>query len=382
MFKRIFLYLRSLSGCISQVPARAGRTRSFWDQACVLWNSCHESPTESRSASCGIGVKIIFPTTKHLAYLRISVVLWILACLISVGCTSQYQQNSRGLKIQAVTLDARNQPSKAMLPKLRELGITHVTLVQFGFQQSVEQTEIRMNPDAWWYSESDRGAKEIAQSADSLGMKIILKPHLWLGGYHAEGQPRNEIKYADEESWTAWEADYTGFLMHYAHLAEEVGAEILVIGTELARSAHERPQYWRGLIENIRSVYQGKLTYAANWWEEYEHIEFWDMLDYVGVQAYFELSDDPDPTSIMLAEGWNSHKEVLSSLSAQLKRPVLFTEIGYRNVADAAAQPWRWPSRNEADQAMADDDLQAQLYTVFFDEVWNESWFSGAILWK
>ena len=257
-----------------------------------------------------------------------------------------------------------------------------MTLVQFGFQRSIRLSEIRMNPDAEWYSESDRGARELAQEADSLGIKIILKPHIWLGGYRAEGQSRNEIGYSEENEWRAWEVDYTTFLMHYAHLAEAIGAEILVIGTELARSAHERPQYWRSLIENIRSVYQGKLTYAANWWEEYEQIEFWDMLDYVGVQAYFELSDEPDPTSRMLAEGWDVHKKALSTLSERLKRPILFTEIGYRNVADAAAKPWRWPSRDEIGQVAPDNDLQAQLYTAFFNEVWNESWFSGAILWK
>lgn len=284
--------------------------------------------------------------------------------------------------IQSVTLDARNEPSPAMLPELRKFGVTHVTLVQFGFQRSIEHPEIRMNPDARWYSESDLGIREMARSADSLGMKIILKPHLWLGRYSAEGQSRDDIGYLEEDQWKAWEADYTTFLMHYAHLAEEVGADILVIGTELARSAHERPEYWRSLIENIRSVYRGRLTYAANWWEEYEHIEFWDLLDYIGVQAYFELSDQPGPTDEMLAEGWEPHVEVLSDLSERLNRPVLFTEIGYRNVDDAAAKPWRWPSRDEIGQVTPNNALQAQLYTVFFNELWNETWFSGAILWK
>ncbi len=284
--------------------------------------------------------------------------------------------------IQSVTIDARNKPSPAMLPELRELGVTHVTLIQFGFQRSIELPEIRMNPDARWYSESDSGAREMARSADSLGMKIILKPHLWLGRYSAGGQSRDKIGYPEEDQWQAWEADYTTFLMHYAHLAEEIEADILVIGTELARSAHERPEYWRGLIENIRSVYQGKLTYAANWWEEYEQIEFWDLLDYIGVQAYFELSDQPVPTDEMLVEGWEPHVEVLSGLSEHLNRPVLFTEIGYRNVDDAAAKPWRWPSRDEIGRVTPNNALQAQLYTVFFNELWNETWFSGAILWK
>jgi len=309
-------------------------------------------------------------------------IFWMVICLPLISCTPQVHQDHRIYKVQAVTLDARNAPSKAMLPRLKELGFTHIALIQFGFQRTINLPEIRMNPDADWYSESDSGARDLAQIADSLGINVILKPHLWLGGYGASEQSRSEIGYLEEDEWQVWEADYTTFLMHYAYLAEEINAEILVIGTELARSVHERPQYWRGLIEDIRSVYQGKLTYAANWWEEYEQIEFWGMLDYIGVQAYFELSDEPNPTNRMLEQGWNPHKKVLSALSTRLNRPILFTEIGYRNVADAAAKPWRWPSRREIGQVTPNDDLQVQLYTVFFNEIWNEPWFSGAILWK
>jgi len=313
---------------------------------------------------------------------RIKVILGVLICLPTLNCSPQDSLSDRTPKIQSVTLDARNKPSGAMLPMLEELGVTHVTLIQFGFQRSIEHPEIRMNPDAGWYSESDQGARDLSRQADSLGLHIILKPHLWLGGYTSEGQSRNEIGYTDEEKWKEWETDYTVFLMHYAHLAEEIDAEILVIGTELARSAHERSQYWQDLIEQIRSVYQGHLTYAANWWEEYEEIEFWELLDFIGVQAYFELSDQPHPTDAMLSEGWNVHIRKLSALSNHLQKPILFTEIGYRNVDDAAAKPWRWPSRDEIGTVMPNNDLQAQLYKIFFHEVWNESWFHGAILWK
>jgi hypothetical protein len=52
----------------------------------------------------------------------------------------------------------------------------------------------------------------------------------------------------------------------------------------------EREDEWRALISNIRKVYSGKLIYAANFHEEYEHVKFWDALDYIGVQAYFSLA--------------------------------------------------------------------------------------------
>lgn len=319
---------------------------------------------------------------QECAITKAGAVFWIGMTLICLGCTSQKQTDTHTSKIRSVTLDARNPPPVELLPNLKELGISHVTLVQFGFQQSIDSPEIRMNPNAQWYSESDLCARELAQSADSLEMKIILKPHLWLGHYNSKGQARSSIGFSEENLWQEWEADYTKFLLHYAHLAEQIGAEILVIGTELARSTRERPQYWQRLIATIRMVYKGQLTYAANWWKEYEEIQFWNQLDYVGIQAYFELSNEPTPTNVMLTDGWKPHIQTMSGLSKRLNRPVLFTELGYRSISDAAAKPWRWPSHDEIGQATPKNDIQVQLYHVFFNEIWHEPWFQGAILWK
>ena len=51
-----------------------------------------------------------------------------------------------------------------------------------------------------------------------------------------------------------------------------------------------RPKFWNELILKIKKLYKGKLTYAANW-DEYKRIHFWNVLDYIGVDAYFPLTD-------------------------------------------------------------------------------------------
>ncbi len=312
----------------------------------------------------------------------IQILLLVVAVFLLSGCTRAGGRSDTGAKVKAVTLDARRAPSAAMLSALKETGITHIALVQFGFQRDATVPGIRMQTDGNWFSESDHGARELAQQAESLGMRIILKPHLWLGRYNTAGQSRSTIGYDSDEEWKVWEAQYRALIMHYAMLAEEIRAEMLVVGTELARSAKERPEYWRDLIANVRRVYHGQLTYAANWWEEYEHITFWDALDYIGIQAYFELSLDPDPDAAMLRAGWEPHKKAIKALATRSGKPVLFTEIGYRNVHDAAAKPWRWPSRDEMEETDPDDALQAELYEAFFQSVWHEAWFGGVILWK
>ena len=60
-------------------------------------------------------------------------------------------------------------------------------------------------------------------------------------------------------------------------MAEEEKVDIFCIGTELEKFIEHRPAYWRELIAEVRKVYKGKLTYAANW-DEYKRVPFWDAL--------------------------------------------------------------------------------------------------------
>ena len=74
--------------------------------------------------------------------------------------------------------------------------------------------------------------------------------------------------------------------------------------------------------------------------------------------------------------------EALETVHQATGKPILFTEIGYRSVAYAAAEPWRWASRDETDTMTPDFDLQARLYQAFFEQMWNEPWMAGMIVWK
>ena len=160
--------------------------------------------------------------------------------------------------VRSVTLDARNRPDSSLLVQLRDLGVTHLTLVSFGWQENASSTEIGIDTTKGWYSESHHGIRTLARQADALGMDVILKPHIWVGGYD-EAQNRSEIGFESEARWQEWEANYRRFLMIYARLAADVDADMLVLGTELTRAATERPEFWRDLAADARSVYDGEL---------------------------------------------------------------------------------------------------------------------------
>jgi hypothetical protein len=279
-------------------------------------------------------------------------------------------------RIRGVTLDARREPPPSLLPALADLGATHVTVIPFAFQRRTDSPELRTNYDADWYTEGRAGIRALARQADTLGMRLVIKPQIWIrDGWSAD------IAFAHEDEWSRWETAYRDFALAYARLSAEIGAPLFVIGTELGRVGHAREAFWRALIAEIRTVYEGELTYAANWHEGFEHIPFWDALDYIGVQAYFPLSEDEAPSMPALRQGWHQHEAALGAVHRRTGKPVLFTELGYRDVPFAAARPWEWPPHQPA---VADPDpaLQARLYTAFFEEVWPEPWMAGAILWK
>ncbi len=297
-----------------------------------------------------------------------------------------------GEKIRAFTFDAWDKPNDDVLVKLSSMGVSHLSLTSFGWQSSYDHPEVHMKPDAKWYTEGVHGIRELAAKGRELGIGIILKPHIWLSNSAAEefydGKTivtkkwRSDIGFDSEEKWKQWEETYSKFAMYYANLAEEIGADVYCFGTELANPMKVRPDYWFGLIKEIRKVYSGKLTYAGNWYEEYSDVPFWSELDYIGVQAYFPLSKEENPSKEQIKEGWIRHMEQIKAVSDKAGKPVLFTELGYRSVSFAAEKPWTWASRADVDKVKPDYEMQSKLYEAFFETYWDIDWFSGVILWK
>ena len=262
------------------------------------------------------------------------------------------------------------------------MGLSHLTLVPFAFQRGITSTDLRFRPDARWYTESDRGIRALADSARARGMRVILKPHIWVGRGSGDDEWRSNINFESDADWATWEAAYRSYIMHHAELAEQIDADIFVVGTELMTPATRREVFWRELIAEVRAVFSGRVTYAANWWREYAEIKFWDELDFIGVQAYFPLGTDDRATVDQLRDGWQPHLAEMHRLSNSVGKPVLFTEIGYRSFTGATERPWEWPSREQAETGNADDAVQAALYDAFFRTVWEQEWFAGAILWR
>lgn len=271
-----------------------------------------------------------------------------------------------------------------MLEALASRKVNWISQTPFGWQRGYSNPEIGNNigNDRAWWGERDEGLKVTTRLAREKGIKTILKPHIWLRDN--EGKWRGDIAMNSEEDWQKWFADYEEFILHYAKLADAEKMEMLCIGTELHKTCIEREQNWRNLIAKIRSVYSGQLTYAANFSQEFEDVAFWDELDYIGVQAYFPVAQTENPTLEEVRQGWQPHLEKLEAFSRRYKKPILFTEAGYKSTKNSGIEPWVWPQRlsQEEIQNVYSEETQATLYEAMFREVFDKPYIAGIHLWK
>jgi len=109
---------------------------------------------------------------------------------------------------------------------------------------------------------------------------------------------------------------------------------------------------WRSLIKEVRSVYSGPISYAANF-DEYQDIGFWSELDIMGVNAYFKLREElpefrseakrEEALKAALEKGWQgvfSKIKDFQTTKSVGKKPVLFTELGYTFKRESTLTPW------------------------------------------
>ena len=281
----------------------------------------------------------------------------------------------------------RGEMPEPALPGAREMGIEWLSLTPFGWMENHTTPSVRLNRRGRFWGETDQGLRTTARKARELGFRLMLKPHLWLTRPVDDGWI-GTIDFDTEAEWRQWEADYRTFILHYAELAQEEDMAILCIATELSNPVRSRPHFWKSLIRDIRAVYTGKLTYAANWYRDYEVIELWPHLDYIGVNAYFPLTDRNGPSVSEIISGWKPHIESIGRLSEEHGKPVLFTEVGYKNAPGSTIRPWEWPPRRRrsGDQQMethpVDQDEQVNAYEALFRSVGQLPWFRGLFIWK
>ncbi len=286
----------------------------------------------------------------------------------------QYSCNGQAKKINGISFVAsRDTIKKVHINPVKKVHSNYVALMPFGFIKELSSPKIRHNTKRQWYGETKNGLVQYAKKFQKEGIKLMIKPQIWVWN----GKYTGYIEMNSEENWRILEESYSEFILTFAEAAQEINAAVFCIGTELEKFVAKRPEYWQELIKKIRKVYRGKLTYAANW-DEYKRVAFWKQLDYIGIDAYFPVSDKKTPSVNDFELGWKPHKEEISKIQKLNNKPILFTEFGYRSVDFTGKKPW------ESKRFEGSINLESQVngLQAIYNQFWSEDWFAGGFIWK
>ena len=264
-------------------------------------------------------------------------------------------------------------PSKEMHKHLGSIGYNYVQLNTFGFMWDRKRTKVYYGGDP---SMADTFVEAEIRNLKDMGFKVMLKPHIWMGGLEFDPDNwRSKIDFEDPKKRRKWFDSYTEFILSEAELAQRMGVEMLVVGTELVGLSKYTDE-WRGIINKVREVFTGKLTYASEGMNA-QKIEFWDDLDYIGIDAYFPLSSKVGPSIEELSHGWTDHELEIKALSKKYNKQVIFTEIGFKSVEGTAIKPWEWKQDGKTSQQ--EQALAFEATRIAFSD---KSYLAGIFVWK
>ena len=292
----------------------------------------------------------------------------LLIAILLQSCTAQDK------KINGVSYVAhRDSITQKNIDPLLNINANYAAIMPFAMVKDLAHPEVNYDAERQWFGETITGGKQYINTLKKNNINAMLKPQLWVW----KGEFTGLLEMKTEADWLTFEKTYSKFILAFAQVAEDTNTEIFCIGTELEKFVAARPEYWSKLIKDIRETYKGKLTYAANW-NEFEKTPFWEQLDYIGIDAYFPVSDSKTPTVEECLKGWIKHKATIKQFADKYNKPVLFTEFGYRSIDYAAKAPWT------VDRIEENVNLEAQVNTTkaLFEAFWKEDWFAGGFVWK
>lgn len=173
---------------------------------------------------------------------------------------------------------------------------------------------------------SDAALIRYIEELHSRGYKVMLYPMLLLDTKNKEW--RGKLSGPPEDISDFFENQYSKFIEHYTSIAKQTKVEGFIIGSEFAQLTRVKDVEgdYPSVAELVKVAKQVKLqlgkevnvTYAADW-SEYHSYDGWynmdelwssEFIDVVGIDAYFPLTDGPEPPFGYSAEdvagGWSS----------------------------------------------------------------------------
>lgn len=223
------------------------------------------------------------------------------------------------------------------------------------------------------------------EAAHRLGLHVFLTVMITLRQptpWHSQWS--GDIQCQTYTACSAWLTSYWQAIRPYLVVAQQASAEQFAIATELSNVQWAAGSLWTALLSRAVRVYSGRLVATVNFSSIVAHdtdLPAWmhdPRLYAIGVSSYFSLIDAParvaaPQMSVLFAVRVQAP---LDALARAFHKPVLISEIGYRNSADALYHPYAATT-----SAPADPSEQAAIYRTAAEAAISDPLIAGIYFW-
>lgn len=222
------------------------------------------------------------------------------------------------------------------------------------------------------------------------GYKVLIQPYPYIDGG----------KYA-ETVWNPSDVDtfftkYTAIIEKMATYAQSVGAYGIYVGTNLALIEHNVDKM-SALIQDAKSIFKsGLIFYRTNWWatatwsqstiDAYNtrlNYAFWQYVDVIAIAAYFEITDELNPSSETLQSDLSStelyarKQDIVTQIKnfyTKWNKPIYFGELGIPPYSNAASKPY---ATQMDTTATYNESVQANWFDAWYTIFSQYDWWLG-----
>lgn len=210
---------------------------------------------------------------------------------------------------------------------------------------------------------TDEELTALITHAHRCGLRVFLKPTVNC----LDGTWRAHISFFErdvpcEPKWSNWFTSYRRFQAHYAQLAQRTGCELFIAGCEMVQTEH-RAAEWRGVIEAIRAVYAGPVSYNTDKYQE-DTVTWWDAVDVISSSGYYPVND------------WERQLDRIEGVVQRFGKPFFFAETGCMSVTGSRYVPNDWMLAGAWNE-----QEQADWYRAMLRACTARPWLRGLGLW-
>lgn len=236
--------------------------------------------------------------------------------------------------------------------------------------------------------------RALSQLVRHLGMDVILKPQAnSVGAIAGIGFPTNiSDGQTPKVNPTTFLTEWAVYMKSVAQLAQDINATFVVVGTE--NGGFEGAAYrslWANITSGVRASYSGPLTYHVNTLPA--RVAFWDLVDVIGIDAYYPLTTKESPSYAEALAGWTNNTALpiylspdespgpvnvvaaLKVLADRYSKLIYFGETGIQSIHGAIS----FDATKGALVGATDQQEQAMFFQSMFEAISaaNTGWFKG-----